>query len=156
MVCVLAIHAYGALLEALDLVYGDPLRLMWGSSIAEDEDEDGAAVSRRSGMRKGGGAADVEIDGWTGLHLLFYGVLAFVFPRRWLLLFVLGVLWEAYEYAISRRSEWWYARWQDIVTNSVGILLGVALAMAFRRPSSSSSSSLVRPRRRRTRRTSSV
>ena len=146
-VCVLVIHAYGALLEASDLAYGDPLRVvLLGGDGVEGELAEGR--SRRSGRKtreREDGGGGVEVDGWTLLHLFFYGALAFVFPAQWPLLFLLGATWEAYEYAISVRSEWWYARWQDIATNSVGIVLGLALAWSLRQhhggaPASSSSS----------------
>jgi len=140
-VCVLVIHAYGVLLGALDLVYGDPLRIVLAGNGGEEEDGGDARSngtggrSRRRVVKKGGdgsGDGELEIDGWTLLHLFFYGVLAFLFPARWPLLFLLGVAWEAYEFAVSVRSEWWYARWQDIATNSVGIVIGLALAWSLR------------------------
>jgi len=81
------------------------------------------------------------LDGWGILHFILYGVLAYLFPRFYPLLFIWigGVIWELIEsifkdhpFYISKcnyvidtdKGSWWYGRWQDIVMNSLGIMCG--------------------------------
>jgi hypothetical protein len=83
-------------------------------------------------------------DAWGISHLLFYGTLAFAFPHRATLLFAMGLAWEALEYhwsvhpiAAARCDredirKIWYARWEDIAWNALGILLGVLVHFNFR------------------------
>jgi hypothetical protein len=82
---------------------------------------------------------DRYLDGWGITHFLFYGLLAFLFPRRIGVIFLLGVAWEIVEmifkdhpfYLSDCKYEmttsyggWWYGRWEDIVMNSAGICVG--------------------------------
>ncbi len=85
------------------------------------------------------------LDGWGISHFLFYGTLAYLFPRKMQLVFIacLGIAWEIIEsifkehpfyfsdckYVIPTDKDigWWYGRWEDIVMNSLGMLTGVFL-----------------------------
>lgn len=89
---------------------------------------------------------DRYLDGWGLTHLLFYGMLGYLYPDPHLVgfCFVLGVLWEVVEYSLKdkqvyvskckyrvnakNQSGWWYGRYQDIVMNTFGLLAGVAIA----------------------------
>lgn len=86
---------------------------------------------------------DKFADGWAILHFCFYATLAYIYPQSGTLAYIwcLGVTWEIIEtsakdhpfyisknsYAFQKNSEmacWWYGRWQDVVMNSAGMLLG--------------------------------
>jgi hypothetical protein len=86
---------------------------------------------------------DRYLDGWGITHFIFYGLLAYMFPKRIILIFLLGVAWEIIEvifkdhpfylseckYEITTsHGGWWYGRWEDIVMNSLGILVGYTAA----------------------------
>lgn len=88
-------------------------------------------------------------DGWGMLHLFFFTILAYFFPQHVFLIFILGLVWELIECVLKERpfyiskcasynmintdaeknnkSPWWYGRWEDIVMNTCGILLGLWL-----------------------------
>lgn len=85
------------------------------------------------------------LDGWGISHFVFYGTLAYLFPRKMQLVFIacLGIAWEIiesifkehpfyfsdckYEIPTDKDVGWWYGRWEDIVMNSLGMLTGVFL-----------------------------
>jgi hypothetical protein len=81
-------------------------------------------------------------DGWGISHFMFYGFLAYMFPKKrtLIIIFLLGVLWEIVEsifkdhpfylsdckYEVTTdKGGWWYGRWQDIIMNSLGMATGV-------------------------------
>jgi len=82
-------------------------------------------------------------DGWGIAHLIFYLVLTYLFPRKAPLIFIFGVAWEIiesifhdhpfyiskcdYRLTTDQQSGWWYGRWQDIVMNSIGMIIGYSL-----------------------------
>jgi hypothetical protein len=88
---------------------------------------------------------DQFFDGWGITHFLFFMTLAYMYPTKnaLILIWFLGVGWEVVEsifhdhpFYISKCnyklttddvSGWWYGRWQDIIMNSAGMLLGVYL-----------------------------
>ena len=93
---------------------------------------------------------DKFLDGWGVSHLVFYGVLAYMYPSWPTLAFIalIGIAWEVIEslakdrpfylseckYSINTdhaagagAAGWWYGRWQDIVMNSLGMVIGLAL-----------------------------
>jgi hypothetical protein len=82
-------------------------------------------------------------DLWALTHFTMYFILAYFFPRYYVLLFIIGVLYEVFEYVIGRTKNsfkylgpmttdgdqsWWYGRVSDIVFNTFGIITGVALS----------------------------
>lgn len=87
---------------------------------------------------------DKYLDGWGLSHLFFFMALGYLFPKKLLFSFALGVLWELVEYSMKEHpfylskcnynlkthkgEGWWYGRWQDIVMNSVGLYIGSTLA----------------------------
>jgi hypothetical protein len=89
-------------------------------------------------------------DGWGILHFAFYFGLAFAYSEYWAFIFILGVLWEITEslmkdhpFYLSKcdaanvlntdgSSAWWYGRWQDLVMNGAGVLLGYLCAKPLR------------------------
>lgn len=93
---------------------------------------------------------DLLRDGWAISHLLLFTVIGYLYPEPQYLLFawVLGVLWELTEYGVKDTSifpsacvhnmvsqnsgRWWYGRWQDVVMNSVGLVVGVICKNLFK------------------------
>lgn len=66
----------------------------------------------------------------------------FNFPQFWYLIVIIGIVWEIIESSMKDRpfylmdcnvelsdsnQGWWYGRWQDIVMNSFGMILGYIL-----------------------------
>lgn len=91
------------------------------------------------------------LDGWGISHFTFFALLAFFFPQtRYLVfLFILGLIWEILEYVSKDRplylskcsykvttdngQGWWYGRWQDIIMNTLGIIIGAFLARQYKK-----------------------
>ena len=82
------------------------------------------------------------IDGWGWIHFWFFAMLSFLFPTCWKELFAAGLIWEIIEMMFKEhpfyltdchssihenKAGWWYGRWEDLVMNSLGILLGLYL-----------------------------
>lgn len=84
-------------------------------------------------------------DGWAISHILLYAVLAYLFPSRLFVLFLIGVVWELLEEAYGwmirntgykpaacqnvsdKMTTWWYGRWHDLVSNTIGLFAGYGL-----------------------------
>ncbi len=84
-------------------------------------------------------------DGWAISHIILYTILAYLFPKRIVLLFFVGILWEIIEEGYGwllrhsyikvpeciklsdSRQTWWFGRWHDLVSNSIGLAIGYSL-----------------------------
>jgi len=88
---------------------------------------------------------DRFLDGWGIAHFFFYGMLGYLFPQRWLFITMCGILWELIEtvfkdhpfylskcnYSMGKEGGavgWWYGRWEDIIMNTLGMVLGIVLS----------------------------
>lgn len=89
---------------------------------------------------------DAYTDGWAFLHFACYGTLAYFFPNKYQLLFIafIGVLWEViesifkdhpfyfsnckYKLTTDKETGWWYGRYQDIIMNTLGMMVGYYFA----------------------------
>lgn len=86
------------------------------------------------------------VDGWGLSHLLLYGIMTFIYPNQWHFIFLIGVVWEIIEIILSyipifkcyllnygrgQVTEWWYARFEDIIMNWLGIIIGYYLKTIF-------------------------
>lgn len=101
---------------------------------------------------------DKYFDGWGLSHLGFFLLLGFLFPAKLLFSFGLGVAWELVEYSMKGRpfyltrcnyvvkthsgEGWWYGRWQDIVMNGLGLLIGSKVSNQIRGRSKDASNSV--------------
>lgn len=88
--------------------------------------------------------ADCEgCDLWALLHFTMYLILAYNFPSHYILLFLIGVGYEFFEYYVGTtdnsfkylgpmstdgNQSWWYGRFSDIVFNTLGIMSGMYLS----------------------------
>lgn len=88
-------------------------------------------------------------DGWALSHMVYFAVLAYTFdtPHEIALIWVMGVLWELLETVFRDRpfylaecdkgvtvagaGPWWYGRYEDIISNSIGIAVGVLLKRKY-------------------------
>jgi len=95
----------------------------------------------------------VIIDGWSATHVILFAVLAILLPNRLFELFLVGLAWElledifAPEYltqlidcngphtnseplirslwcGFSSKHSYWYGKWDDLFSNSMGLILG--------------------------------
>lgn len=92
---------------------------------------------------------DLVRDGWAISHFVLFAILGYMYPQVQYMLFasVLGVLWEITEYSVKDTSifpsacvknmishnsrHWWYGRWQDVVMNTLGLLVGAYVKNMF-------------------------
>ena len=84
---------------------------------------------------------DNYLDGWGISHFVLYGIMTFIYPKYWLFIFIIGILWELFEYYLEHnlilncyvlndsniKQKYWYARYQDIIMNTLGILVALLL-----------------------------
>lgn len=77
-----------------------------------------------------------DVDIWALLHILIFFILTFIFPNQYILLFILGIMWEITEHLLGSYfkyinikclSQWWYFRYIDILYNLFGIILAKIL-----------------------------
>ena len=82
-------------------------------------------------------------DIWALSHFAMYLIIAYNFPSHYLLLFLIGVGYELFEYYIGTTNNalkqlgpvssdndqsWWYGRYSDILFNTLGIITGAYLS----------------------------
>jgi hypothetical protein len=85
---------------------------------------------------------DAYTDGWAFLHFACYGILAYFYPKTYQLLFIasVGVAWEIieiifkdhpfyfsdckYQLTTDNATGWWYGRYEDIIMNTLGMVVG--------------------------------
>lgn len=86
-------------------------------------------------------------DGWAFLHFACYGILAYMYPGKYQLLFIAlaGVTWEIieivfkdhpfyfreckYKLTTDKQTGWWYGRYEDIIMNTLGMAVGYYFAV---------------------------
>lgn len=97
-----------------------------------------------------------EIDGWSISHLLFFGLLGFLYPGHYLQFLVIGIFWEVIESVLGQNQielsgkrlqlvgeqdeegnstgkddAYWYGKESDIVMDILGYCIGSALAERY-------------------------
>lgn len=88
------------------------------------------------------------LDGWGLTHLFYFMFLGYMYPSLKYVAYswILGLIWEIIEFSmkdhpfyISRckytfttdnGTGWWYGRWQDLVMNSIGLMIGYYLGIS--------------------------
>lgn len=65
--------------------------------------------------------SDCLMTEWSLSHLIMYIIFGFMVPSQWLLLILIGVLWEGYEYLLNISDG------LDIFYNIVGLVIGMTL-----------------------------
>jgi len=83
------------------------------------------------------------LNGWAISHFMYYTILTYLYPEYWMLIFVIGCIWEIYEMFLqsnqpwyvkyignctvttdSSTKPWWYGQFEDIIMNTLGISFG--------------------------------
>jgi len=97
-----------------------------------------------------------DIDGWSGTHFLFFGLLGVLYPHRHLRFLTVGVLWEVIETVLGQNKlevsgrrlqligdqdeegnstgaddAYWYGKESDIIVDIAGYSLGSAWASKY-------------------------
>ena len=83
--------------------------------------------------------SDLKIDRWSFSHIGFFAILGFFHPKTFYLSMIGGFLWELLEYwsnyiypkwvyGACGSGDWWYHRWNDIIMNYIGFLIGMNLS----------------------------
>ena len=81
----------------------------------------------------------LKIDRWSFTHIGFFAILGFFHPKTFWLSMIGGITWELFEqafryykpkwlYGACGRGEWWYHRWNDIIMNCIGFVIGMNLS----------------------------
>jgi hypothetical protein len=94
-----------------------------------------------------------DIDGWSISHIIFFGVLGFLYPGKHLQFFIVGTIWEIIETVLGQNKleisgkrlqligeqdpdgasmpdAFWYGKESDILMDVAGYAMGSALAKA--------------------------
>ena len=84
-----------------------------------------------------------DLDGWSVSHVVCYSVLTAMNPHEYREIFLLGLLWETFEwyseharpsfldgwgFCSTDNRVWWYGKVTDILCNTIGILIGLQIA----------------------------
>lgn len=76
------------------------------------------------------------LDYWGLYHILLFFIMTIIFPKQYMFLFLLGIIWEFGEgflnlyfsyLNIKCYKKWWYFQYIDILYNSIGIILAKIL-----------------------------
>lgn len=85
-------------------------------------------------------------DGWGISHFILYAIMVYNFPKNWLFIIIIGIIWEFIEILLSyntflncyllnygrdKYTKWWYGRYQDIIMNIFGVIFGLYLKKYF-------------------------
>lgn len=77
------------------------------------------------------------LDGWALSHFMLFFILTYIYPSEWKFLIIVGIIWEIIEYILSIKkyhhifnyiynykydAVFWYARYEDIIMNILGII----------------------------------
>ena len=77
-----------------------------------------------------------DLDFWGLSHILLFFIMTIIFPKQYMFLFLLGIIWEIGEgflylyfsyLNIKCYKKWWYFQFIDILYNSIGIILALLI-----------------------------
>ena len=87
------------------------------------------------------------LDGWGISHFILFAIMVYIFPKNWILILIIGIIWEFIEILLSynkflncyllnygrkKYTKWWYGRYQDIIMNIFGIIFGLYFNYIFK------------------------
>jgi hypothetical protein len=79
-------------------------------------------------------------DYWGLSHIILFFIVTYIYPNRYIFIMLCGILWEIIEYITKilnnkfntklnlengKKEDWWYGRSEDILYNSIGIILAL-------------------------------
>tara|TARA_B100001142_G_scaffold322142_1_gene369944 strand:- start:679 stop:1119 length:441 start_codon:yes stop_codon:yes gene_type:complete len=89
-------------------------------------------------------ALGFEFDRWSISHILFFALIGFLYPKAFYISMIVGVIWEFIEFSlgyfkpkwffdnwcagVNSINEWWFYRWNDLIMNCIGFLIGMNLS----------------------------
>mgnify|MGYP001235578791 FL=1 len=85
-----------------------------------------------------------DLDGWSMLHVTEFVILGFLFPKYFLFIILLGIIWECMEFYVEYTKSdifkgyghcttdegnqvWWYGKISDLFCNLVGFGIGYSI-----------------------------
>jgi hypothetical protein len=72
-----------------------------------------------------------KCDIWCLSHFFMYCLLGYLAPKYWVISFVLSILWEYIEVYLEKRNIYISSNVKDdIITNSLGLLIGIILSFS--------------------------
>ena len=97
-----------------------------------------------------------KIAGWPLSHIIAYAIVTYQYPEYWYHIIFIGIIWELIEYFLSfgnittdkrgrtsyesinnngdiEYTTWWDSSTQDIVWNSLGGIIGMALSRIYKK-----------------------
>lgn len=91
----------------------------------------------------------ITVSWWPISHFILYTILGFLFPKCWLLIMVLGILWEIFEFitglvlhkrryvyttkGVQYNDKWWAPNVFDPLFNALGFLTGYGLHVLYKK-----------------------
>ena len=61
---------------------------------------------------------------WNFSHFLFYAILGYFYPGRWILITIQSITWEVFEF----QSTFFKGNWLDLLYNWGGYFFGILIA----------------------------
>lgn len=90
----------------------------------------------------------IKVGFWPFSHFVLYTILGFLFPQCWLIIMILGIIWEGIEVLAGclfekekqkgfstslYQGKWWQANLYDPLFNAMGFIVGAGLAATLRK-----------------------
>ena len=76
---------------------------------------------------------------WTVGHFLMWMVVGRFLFKSWIILIILSVAWEAFEYYLPYEiaKESWFNKFTDLIANSLGFYVGLKIRKYFEKKNNS-------------------
>ena len=57
-----------------------------------------------------------ELDGWSMTHYLFFMLVGFIYPKKFISAMILGIIWELFEHFYGKNRPGWLGGYGDCIT----------------------------------------
>ena len=137
------VYIYFSIIIILMIIYGVALYSIYGKDNIIDNEILNTEITKMEVFGNFGG--------WSISHIIVFYLAGFLFPEQWVLIFVLGVLWEFVEVVLGElfvkimgKSEnsgnrkvvygdkWMDGNLNDIWYNTIGLFLGYLTIMTYK------------------------